>query len=137
MMTEHTDPGAHPSHARPGPAASASRPPDTPNTVVSHSEFAVHGDPSLRRHLRLNAQGSDSGVTWMRPTELAARAGGRIAGYGIDFQEELMRRIRAGLRRDSRHTARAQAPRLADLSLGGRDYPTEEPTAERSRLGLR
>lgn len=110
-----------------------------PESEDARSMLAVHGDPSL------NGQQAEAsarrGVSWVRPTELAARSGARAAGYGIDFQEELSRRFRTGIADAARHTRdaiRDRRDRLPDLSLDGRDFPQTEPVVVEGReLGLR
>ncbi|MGO4680243.1 hypothetical protein [Microbacterium sp. 2MCAF23] len=116
--------------------------PRHPSTESSErSTLATHVDPSgatvpVARDVRL----APRTVSWVRPTELVARSGARAAGRGIDLHAELVRRFRAGagggLRRANRAISDRQR-RLPDLSLGGRDYPTEEISPELSGISLR
>ena len=58
-------------------------------------------DPALSREHRVGR-----GVEWVRPTDLMARTGSRVARAGIDFQADMARR--------SRHAATASARAVAE-----------------------
>lgn len=74
------------------------------------------------------------GVEWVRPTDLVARGGSRVAGAGIDFQKELARRARTATS-DSVHAIGQRARKLPPLSAFGRGGT--ERGAERSPVGIR
>lgn len=78
---------------------------DTPATPSSGdvaedaraSEFATHGDPTLTR------DGTDPvskrpGVQWVRPTDLAARAGGVVLDRGAELNTRLRDAVLEGVR---------------------------------------
>lgn len=72
------------------------------------------------------------GVEWVRPTDLLARHGARLAGNGIDFQSGMAYRSRqAALARVRSLTDRAK--RLPPLSAFGRSSAVS--SSERSALG--
>lgn len=112
----------------------------TGTETSERSLLATHVDPS---HTAVPVAGdvrlAPRTVSWVRPTELVARSGARAAGRGIDLHAELVRRFRtgagAGLRR-ARRAISDRNRRLPDLSLGGRDYPTEEISPELSGMSL-
>ncbi|QEA29491.1 hypothetical protein FGL91_13550 [Microbacterium sp. CBA3102] len=74
------------------------------------------------------------GVEWVRPTDIIARGGSRVAGAGIDFQKELARRTR-GATTERLHTIRDRARQLPPLSAFGRG--SAERGAERGAVGMR
>lgn len=78
---------------------------DTPLTPTSGeaaedaraSEFATHGDPTLAR----NSTGPVArrpGVQWVRPTDLAARAGGAVLDRGAEWNTRLHDAVLDGVR---------------------------------------
>ncbi|SJN44751.1 hypothetical protein FM104_13565 [Microbacterium esteraromaticum] len=74
------------------------------------------------------------GVEWVRPTDLLARGGSRVAGAGIDFQQELARRAR-GATADRLHVIGDRARRLPPLSAFGRG--SAERGVDRGAVGMR
>ena len=83
-----------------GDIAGASGTPDAIEaTSIHHNDPAL--DPTLSAHQR-----AGRGVDWVRPTDLMARSGSRVAGAGIDFQADMARR--------SRHAATASARAVAE-----------------------
>ena len=68
-------------------------------TSIRHHDPAI--DPAFSPHQRVGR-----GVDWVRPTDLMARSGSRVAGAGIDFQADMARR--------SRHAATASARAVAE-----------------------
>lgn len=74
------------------------------------------------------------GVEWVRPTDLVARGGSRVAGAGIDFQKELARRARTATS-NGMHAIGQRARKLPPLSAFGRGAP--DRGAERSAVGMR
>ncbi len=59
------------------------------------SEFATHGDPTLARQTSVRGRG---GVEWVRPTDVAARAGGAIVGKGAELNTRLREATLEGIR---------------------------------------
>lgn len=59
---------------------------------VERSAFAMHRDPYLNTGTSGRRLGR--GIEWVRPSDLIASSGARIAGRGIDFQAELVRHTR-------------------------------------------
>ena len=75
----------------------------TPDAIEATSIH--HNDPALDPALAAR-QRAGRGVDWVRPTDLMARSGSRVAGAGIDFQADMARR--------SRHAATASARAVAE-----------------------
>ena len=74
------------------------------------------------------------GVEWVRPTDLIARGGSRVARAGIDFHKELHRLTRAAAA-DGAHAIAEQARRLPPLSAFGHHSITQN--RERGAIGMR
>lgn len=100
-------------------------------------DLARHGDPS-RVKTATERTGGRSHVVWVRPSELMAQAGGRVAGRGIDFQAELARRARhlpARTGATSRRAISERAHRLPPITAFGRDAQVHVGAAP-SGIGL-
>lgn len=52
------------------------------------SQFATHGDPTLTQDAE-GAEDGRAGVQWVRPTDLAARAGGAVVDKGAEWNTHL------------------------------------------------
>lgn len=90
-----------------------------------------------RRHRGLSidpAVAPARGVEWVRPTDLMARGGSRVAGAGIDFQRELARRARSATS-EQMHALGHRARRLPLLSAFGRSGA--DRGMERGAVGMR
>lgn len=72
------------------------------------------------------------GVEWVRPTDLMARGGSRVAGAGINFQAELRRRTYQATATSARGVAE-RARRLPPLSAFG--HGSSRRGAERGAIG--
>ncbi|MBO0981589.1 hypothetical protein [Microbacterium sp. SD291] len=72
------------------------------------------------------------GVEWVRPTDLMARSGSRVAGAGINFQAELHRRTRDAATTSIRGIAE-RARRLSPASAFG--HGSSRRGTERSAVG--
>jgi hypothetical protein len=72
------------------------------------------------------------GVEWVRPTELMARGGSRVAGAGINFQTELRRRTYEATATSARSIAK-RARRLPPLTAFG--HGGSRRGAERGSIG--
>lgn len=87
-----------------------------------------HNDPALDPALSAR-QRAGRGVDWVRPTDLMARSGSRVAGAGIDFQADVARRSRHAAATSARAVA-ARARRLPPVSAFGRGHTTEPMTRD-------
>lgn len=91
---------------------------------------------SVRRHHRGATLDPASyrgrGVEWVRPTDLIAHGGSRMAGAGITFQAELHRRTRAATTTSIRGIAE-RARRLPPVSAFG--HGSSRRGAERGAVG--
>lgn len=83
-----------------GDIAGATGTPDAIEAISVRHHDPAH-DPAFSAHQR-----AGRGVDWVRPTDLMARSGSRVAGAGIDFQADMARR--------SRHAATASARAVAE-----------------------
>ncbi|WP_270242197.1 hypothetical protein [Rothia kristinae] len=137
--TEHTGPRRHDDE----PARARTREAEP----VEASELARHRDPSLTKQGGAATAGvakkkARPGVEWVRPSELLASRGGRIAGRGIDFQAELSRRARrlpGQTYRATRSGARsmsARARKLPPVTAFGRGAGERFSWVSRSGIGL-
>lgn len=79
------------------------------------------------------AQRRARGVEWVRPTDLIARGGGHLSRTGIDFEEGLVRRARAGLGVEAKRFGE-RAQKLAPISAFGRGAGQDHP--HRSPVGM-
>lgn len=91
-------------------------------TSIRHHDPAL--DPALSAHQR-----AGRGVDWVRPTDLMARSGSRVAGAGIDFQADMARRSRHVAATSARAVA-ARARRLPPVSAFGRGHGTQPMTRD-------
>lgn len=62
------------------------------------SRFATHGDPTLTRTVTAAEAARRAGAQWVRPTDLAARAGGKIIDHGTKWNTQLHDAVLAGIR---------------------------------------
>lgn len=106
-------------------------------------ELTHHRDPSLRVAAgAARAKAMGRGVEWVRPSELLLSRGGRVAGRGIDFQEELARRARRVPGQTYRATRAGvrvvseRARRLPPVSAFGRGAGERFWWVSRSGIGL-
>lgn len=99
----------------------------TPEAVeaasVQHHRGSAGINPALYR---------GRGVEWVRPTDLMARGGSRVAGAGINFQTELRRRTHQATATNARSIAE-QVRRLPPISAFG--HGSSRRAAERSAIG--
>lgn len=106
-----------------GDIAGASGTPDAIEaTSIRRNDPAL--DPTLSVHQR-----AGRGVDWVRPTDLMARSGSRVAGAGIDFQADVARRSRHAAATSARAVA-ARARRLPPVSAFGRGHSTQPMTRD-------
>ena len=133
------------------PNLSPARPQDTvePHVAtagdVEASELARHGDPSQAKTVAsATAPGEATGrggrgVVWVRPSELMGQSTAWIAGRGIDFQAELVRRARRTAVQPvaaSRRAIGERARRLPPVTAFGRRGQAQQG-ATRAGIGLR
>jgi hypothetical protein len=99
---------------------------DTPDAIeatsIRHDDPVV--DPALNREHRVGR-----GVEWVRPTDLMARTGSRMAGAGIDFQADMARRSRHAATTSARALA-VRARRLPPVSAFGRGHADRATTRD-------
>lgn len=76
------------------------------------SEFATHGDPTITRHAPIGAR---RGVEWVRPTDVAARAGGAIVGKGTELNTRLRDATLEGIREGRAQLAERLARRQQQI----------------------
>lgn len=93
--------------------------------TLRHSRVGIAGDAAAARA---------RGVEWVRPTDLIARGGSRIARAGIDFHKELHRLTRTAAAGGA-HAIAKQARRLPPLSAFGHHSITHN--RERGAIGMR
>lgn len=158
--------GPRSEHTRHLPHHTGRRPSETPDrdrgedTVGEEaSALARHRDPSRTTRRATDKAPAGRGVEWVRPSDLMTRAGGRVAGRGIDFEAELARRARrlpaTGVRATGRglgharrrvaahkqasrqrHTGRERAHRLPPVSEFGQRRTAPYSWVSRSGIGL-
>ena len=85
-------------------------------------------DPALNREHRVGR-----GVEWVRPTDLMAQTGSRMARTGIDFQSDMARRSRHAATTSARALA-LRARRLPPVSAFGRGHA--DRTTTRDAVGI-
>ncbi len=76
------------------------------------SEFATHGDPTISRHAPIRG---DRAVEWVRPTDVAARAGGAIVGKGAELNTRLRDATLEGIREGQAQLAERLARRQQQI----------------------
>lgn len=99
----------------------------TPDAIEASSTDRHHDptvDPAFSSHQRVGR-----GVDWVRPTDLMARSGSRVAGAGIDFQADMARRSRHAAATSAR-TVAARTRRLPPVSAFGRGHSTQPMTRD-------
>ncbi|KUF06097.1 hypothetical protein [Leucobacter sp. G161] len=77
------------------------------------SEFATHGDPTLTRQTSVRGR---TGVEWVRPTDVAARAGGAIVGKGAELNTRLRDATFEGIREGRAQLAERLARRQQQIN---------------------
>lgn len=97
------------------------------------SRLATHKDPSLNEeHEPLDRAGS-SRVEWVRPTDLAARAGTRVMERGHDLNRQLMAAVKEAARQPRENLRQRLAARSADVSITA---PEQAPARTAGREGV-
>ena len=92
------------------------------------SEFATHGDPTLTKPTSVRGRG---GVEWVRPTDVAARAGGAIVGTGAELNTRLRDATLEGVREGRAQLAERLALRQQQIDPD----TTVPPRTQELRLG--
>ncbi|WP_182355144.1 hypothetical protein [Flaviflexus huanghaiensis] len=92
--------------------------PETPSRMETReaeraSEFAAYGDPTLTRQTSVRGRG---GVEWVRPTDVAARAGGAIVGKGTELNTRLRDATLEGIREGRAQLAERLARRQQQIA---------------------
>lgn len=110
------------------PSASTGAPEEA--ATGTHHPLATHGDPSLRRPSRQEAARH---VQWVRPTDVAARAGAVVLDKSAEVNRHA-RQVTLELARDgAAHLRRALARREAALSA---EAPAPGAAPARRRQGV-
>lgn len=100
---------------------------DTAAEARRASEFATHGDPTLNRNIT-DPLSRRPGVQWVRPTDVAARAGGVVMGRGMELNTRLRDAVIDGVREGRSQLQEALARRQAQLD------PDDSPTRAQARV---
>lgn len=95
------------------------------------TEPAAYAGPSFTNPAK---RGGPPGIVWVRASDLLSTGTGRLAGRGIDFESELVRRMRR-TPASTRRAIRERADRLPPLAEFGRS--SEHPPVTRYGLGRR
>lgn len=97
------------------------------------SRLATHKDPTLAPEHDEVVPDGRARVEWVRPTDLAARAGGRVMERGHELNRQLMSAVKEAAR-EQRDTLRQRlAARSADVSVTG---PERAPGRAAGREGV-
>lgn len=99
-----------------GDIAGASGTPDAIEATSTTATTYPISDPAWNPEHRVGR-----GVEWVRPTDLVARSGSRVAGAGIDFQADMARRSRHAVATCTRGLAE-RARRLPPVAAFGRGH---------------
>ncbi|WP_257477306.1 hypothetical protein [Acidipropionibacterium jensenii] len=110
-----------------GDIAGASGTPDAIEATTTATTTPI-SDPAWNPERRVGR-----GVEWVRPTDLVARSGSRVAGAGIDFQADMARRSRHAVAASTRGLAE-RARRLPPVAAFGRGH-TDHPMS-RDAVGM-
>ncbi|MGP5009218.1 hypothetical protein [Brachybacterium tyrofermentans] len=103
----------------------------TPGDVAEDaraSEFATHGDPTLARGGGAGPISPRSGVQWVRPTDLAARAGAIVLDRGAELNTRLRDAVLDGV-----HEGRAQLQERLARRQEALDPDLRSPTSALGR----
>lgn len=97
------------------------------------SRLATHKDPTL--HVEPDAPAADrrARVEWVRPTDLAARAGGRVMERGHELNRQLMSAVKEAAREQRDALRQRMAARSAEVSVTG---PERAPGRAAGREGV-
>lgn len=118
---------------RPGTERADTKRPDTerPDTEGAHV-IARHGDPSVGR-TPAPAGHPETHVEWVRPTDMAARAGARVMEKTADVNQDVHELVRQASRDGAARIRRALSHREADLTP---DAPTSPAQPVLGRQGV-
>lgn len=98
------------------------------------SEFATHGDPTLTRD-GTDAAVKRPGVQWVRPTDVAARAGGAVLDRGAELNRRLHDAVLDGVR-EGRAQLRERLARRQEALDPDSSSPTSAPGRGVGRTGV-
>ena len=117
----------------PSDPAGSGKPPDTerPDTEGAHV-IARHGDPSVGR-TPAPAGHPETHVEWVRPTDMAARAGARMMEKTADVNQDVHELVLQASRDGAARIRRALSHREADLVA---DVPTSPAQPVLGRQGV-
>ena len=91
------------------------------------SEFVAHGDPTLSRN-NTDPVSQRPGVQWVRPTDVAARAGGIVMDRGMELNTRLRDAVIDGVSAGRSQLQDALARRQTQLD------PDDNPTRAQARV---
>ena len=125
--------GNPPEAERPGTERADTKRPDTerPDTDGAHV-IARHGDPSVGR-TPAPAGHPETHVEWVRPTDMAARAGARMMEKTADVNQDVHELVLQASRDGAARIRRALSHREADLVA---DVPTSPAQPVLGRQGV-
>ncbi|SDS83663.1 hypothetical protein [Microterricola viridarii] len=124
LLTEHLDAAANAEGTHPVQAERS-----LPSAAPRRSQALRH--PGRSTLVRPDYR---SGIVWVRASDLLNTGTGRIAGRGLDFESELVRRMRRAPA-TTRRAIRERTDRLPPLSAFGRS--TESASVAQHGLGRR
>ena len=122
------EPHPHDQQSAEQPPPAEAAPPDPSVGTAPDAIQAADVDRDPRTAEELDTQRPTRGVDGVCLSALTARAGGPGSRRGIDLQDALSRRPRAGLAAGAQKIT-AQSRRLPPLSAFGREEPTPEAPA--------
>lgn len=130
-----TDPSTLPEYKPEHPRPTTQHSPDVTAEAEQRqaSEFATHGDPTLHDN-SADPASRRPGVQWVRPTDLAARAGGVIIDRGMELNTRLRDAVLEGVRQGRAHMADRLASRQAQLDP--ENGPTRTTQRSLGRTGV-
>lgn len=94
--------------------------------------IARHGDPSVAG-TAIPAGHAETHVDWVRPTDMAARAGARVMEKTADLNQDVHELVRQASRDGAAHIRRALSHREVDLTA---DAPTSSAQPVLGRQGV-
>lgn len=97
------------------------------------SRLATHKDPTLAAEPDAPAADGRARVEWVRPTDLAARAGGRVMERGHELNRQLASAVKEAAREQRDALRQRLAARSADVSVTG---PERAPGRAAGREGV-
>lgn len=104
-----------------------------PLEAEEESRLATHKDPTLAEQHEPPGGGGRSRVEWVRPTDLAARAGTRVMERGQDLNRQLMAAVKEAARQPRENLRQRLAARSTEVSIS---TPEQTPARTAGREGV-